>query len=300
MHSISSKLYRGFKILSFVMISANLYGQHAIKFKTLDTLSYPFDTIVTSVAINNYTTSWSNTTYNPYKKNSVQFPIHISFKDSLYHSPIPRKKVITSRYGWRNRRAHKGIDIDLITGDSVFAILPGKIRYVKYHSGHGKTIVVRHENGLETVYAHLSKYLVKVNDTVKKGQVIGKGGNTGHSTGSHLHLEVHYKGVSINPEILFSFDESNKIRQQNNWVPKYWATPYFHRSTRQSKIQLYASKNEAIASEAKTKIFYTVKRGDTLSRISHKYSVSIASICKTNAIKPSSVIKIGQNLVLLQ
>ncbi len=246
------------------------------------------------------TEHWDTTVYNPYKKEPKTYPFNIVFADSTYATPIDRKKVITSRYGWRNRRAHKGIDIDLITGDSVRAMFDGKVRYVNYHSGHGKTVVVRHYNGLETAYTHLSKQLVKVNDSVKKGQAVGKGGTTGNARGSHLHLEVSFKGIYIHPEYLFNFNKENTLRSQDIWVTKKWVTPYIHSSRRQSNIVVCNTYDEAIESEKKQKQIYVVKRGDTLSRISSKYQVSIASLCKTNAIKKSSTLKIGQKLVLIQ
>ena len=164
--------------------------------------------------------NWNTKVFNPYKKLAKEYPLQIKFDDSTYASPIPRKKVITSRYGWRNRRAHNGIDIDLITGDRVMSMFDGVVRYVNYHSGHGKTVVVRHFNGIETVYAHLSKYLVKVNDTVQKGQVIGAGGTSGNARGSHLHLEVLFQGIPIHPEYVFDFsNEDNSVRSNVGLAP---------------------------------------------------------------------------------
>src|SRR5690554_348152 len=147
----------------------------------------------------------------------VAYPIHIQFKDSNYVSPISKKKVVTSRYGWRWGRAHKGIDIDLITGDSLYAMFDGVVRFANYSSGHGRTVVVRHFNGLETVYAHLSRYGVKENDTVVAGSYLGKGGTSGNARGSHLHLEMNYKGIPVNPEYLLDFNENNEIRSKNIW-----------------------------------------------------------------------------------
>lgn len=243
---------------------------------------------------------WDTSTYNPYKKEVKTYPFNIIFTDSMYTSPIERKKVITSRYGWRNRRPHKGIDIDLITGDNVMAMFDGKVRYVNSQAGHGKLVVIRHFNGLETVYAHLSKQLVKVNDTVTKGQIIGKGGTTGNARGSHLHLEVSFKGIYIHPEYLFGFGEKNRIRSRNVWVTKHWVTPYIHNSKRQSNISICNTYEEALQSEKKQKQIYVVKQGDTLSEISNKHHVSITSICKTNAIRKTSMLRIGQKLVLIQ
>ncbi|MEM6685259.1 MAG: M23 family metallopeptidase [Bacteroidota bacterium] len=244
---------------------------------------------------------WNTKLFNPYKKVTKTYPLQIIFDDSTYASPIPRKKVITSRYGWRNRRPHNGIDIDLITGDRVMALFGGVVRYVNYHSGHGKTVVVRHFNGVETVYAHLSKYLVKVNDTVTKGQIIGKGGTTGNARGSHLHLEVLYKGIPIHPEYVFDFsNEENRVRAQEIWITRRWTAAYRHNSKRASKIKIATTEAEAIASKAEEIKIYTVRRGDTLSRISNKYNVSIASLCKANAIRKNSTLRIGQRLIVKQ
>lgn len=246
------------------------------------------------------TDHWTNTTFNPYKKERPKYPFKITFEDTTYASPIKRKKVVTSRYGWRNRKPHRGIDIDLITGDKVMAMFDGKVRYVKYVLGHGLTVVIRHANGLETIYSHLSRQLVKPNQLVKKGQVIGKGGTTGNARGSHLHLVVSYKGVFMNPEYLFDFGKENKVRNKEIWVTKKWATPYMHSSKRQTKVELCTSYDEAIESEKKQRKIYVVKRGDTLSKISHKYNVSITSLCKTNAIRRNSVLRVGQKLIVTQ
>ncbi len=241
---------------------------------------------------------WDATVYNPFRDAVVQFPIQLNFKDSTYAPPIHKEKVVTSRYGWRRGRAHKGIDIDLVTGDSLFAMFDGIVRMSRYSRGHGKTVVVRHYNGLETVYAHLSTYGVKENDSIKKGQYLGKGGVSGNARGSHLHLVVNYKGIAINPEYLFTFGEDNTIREKEIWVTRKWTHPYVHNSKRQSKIETLVSEQEAIASLEKERKIYVVKRGDTLSRISRRNNVSIAAICKTNAINRNTVIKPGQKLVI--
>ncbi|MEM5567134.1 M23 family metallopeptidase [Psychroserpens sp. AS72] len=242
---------------------------------------------------------WDHTVYNPYNDDvDVTFPLKIEFKDSTYHSPIEKNKVVTSRYGWRRGRAHKGIDIDLVTGDSLYSMFDGIVRMSRYSRGHGKTVVVRHFNGLETVYAHLSEYGVKENDTLTKGQYLGKGGVSGNARGSHLHLVVNYKGVSINPEYLFEFNNQNTIRANELWVTKKWTRPIYHNSKKESLIKPLLSEEEAIASLVKQKSIYVVKSGDTLSRISKRNNVSITSICNTNTIKRNSVLKIGQKLVI--
>jgi murein DD-endopeptidase MepM/ murein hydrolase activator NlpD len=242
--------------------------------------------------------NWNTEVFNPYKNVVLNYPLQIKFKDSNYSSPISRNKVITSRYGWRKGRPHKGIDIDLITGDSIFSMFDGIVRFAKYNSGHGRTIIVRHYNGLETVYAHLSAYGVKPNDTVSSGQYIGKGGVSGNARGSHLHLVVNYKGVSIHPEYLFNFDENNTIKAKELWVTKHWTRPYLHNSKRSSKFILLKNEEEALANAIKQKKIYIVQPGDTLSKISLKNNTSIAAICKSNYLNKNAIIRIGQKLVL--
>ncbi|WP_420573511.1 peptidoglycan DD-metalloendopeptidase family protein [Kordia sp.] len=244
---------------------------------------------------------WNTKVFNPYKNIRKQYPLQIKFDDSTYASPITRKKVVTSRYGWRNRRAHNGIDIDLITGDKVMSMFDGVVRYVNRHSGHGKIVVVRHFNGLETVYAHLSRQSVKVNDTVKKGQIIGRGGTTGNARGSHLHLEIRFQGIPIHPEYLFDFsDENNLVRSNEIWVTRRWTAAYRHNSKRKSNIKVLTTEEEAIASKADETKVYTVRRGDTLSRISNKYNVSIATLCKDNSLRRTSTLRIGQKIIVKQ
>jgi len=241
---------------------------------------------------------WDTTVYNPYKDYVIDYPFRVEFQDSVYASPINKEKIITSRYGWRRGRAHNGIDVDLVTGDSVVSILDGVVRFARYSSGHGRTVVVRHYNGLETTYAHLSHIAVKANDSVSKGQYLGKGGNTGNSRGSHLHLSTTFKGEHIHPEYLFDFSEENRIRSKVLWVTKKWTRAYFHNSRRLSKLALYETKEDAKKSLIKQTKVYIVRRGDTLSRISKRNNISIASICKQNSIRRNSTLRIGQKLVL--
>lgn len=242
---------------------------------------------------------WDNTLYNPYADTIQQFPLELNFTDTTYASPVPHTKVVTSRYGWRRGRPHNGIDIDLVTGDTVVSILDGVVRLARYANGFGNTIVVRHYNGLESTYAHLSHIAVKANDTIAKGEYIGKGGNTGNSRGSHLHLELSYKGESIHPEYLFDFSSKNAIREKQIWVTQKWTHARFHNSRRVSKVSVIKSADEAaLLSLIKQPKIYVVKKGDTLYGISRRNHMSVSRLCKTNAIKATSPLKIGQKLVL--
>lgn len=228
----------------------------------------------------------------------VNFPLQITFNDSSYVSPISKNKVITSRYGWRWGRAHRGIDIDLVTGDSLFAMFDGIVRFANYSSGHGRTVVVRHYNGVETLYAHLSSYGVQANDTIKAGDFLGKGGRSGNARGSHLHLEMTYNGVHINPEYLLKFDDNNGVNAPELWVTKKWTRPELHSSRRQSKLDLLTTEEELEAYLERPTQVYVVRKGDTLSRISARNNVSITALCNTNQIRKNSTLRIGQKLVI--
>ncbi len=245
-----------------------------------------------------FTENWVTSQFTAYRNPNIKFPFEIVFSDTTYASPVGKKHVITSRYGWRKNRPHRGIDIDLETGDSVFSILPGKVRFAGRSTGYGKTVVIRHTNGLETVYAHLSGFKVKKNDFVQKGQVIALGGNSGRSRGSHLHLETRYKGIAINPEYVLNFKTDYKIRAKNLWVTQDWATTYYHSSKRQSKLVTLNSYEKAIAYKKRKRKVYIVKRGDTLSGIAYKNRTSISRICKTNKIRKTTTLRIGQKLII--
>ncbi|MFT6334229.1 MAG: murein DD-endopeptidase MepM/ murein hydrolase activator NlpD [Saprospiraceae bacterium] len=237
---------------------------------------------------------WQCDKINPYKDVVLPTPFKIEFDQETFTHPIDGKIVVTSRFGRRRRGPHRGFDIDLVTGDFVRSVLPGKVRFVGYSRGHGKTVVVRHANDVETVYAHLSAYTVKINDVIKEGQIIGFGGNTGNSRGSHLHLEVRYKGVCIHPEYVFNFDGSNTINGRKLWVTNGWKSPRMHSSYRKSKIKPLETETVALAWQKNEPKYHKIRRGDTLSELARSYSLRISEICSMNAISRRSILKIGQ------
>lgn len=160
-----------------------------------------------------YHGSWVTDRAHYYSSDMIPESHLISMKG--YQNPYDGIKPITSKYGYRPRfkRNHKGVDIKVYTSDTIRSSFNGVVRVVKYDAnGYGNFVVVRHPNGLETVYGHMSKHLCKVNDKVKAGDPLGLGGNTGRSFGSHLHFETRVVGVAIDPELLISFVE-NKPKQ---------------------------------------------------------------------------------------
>ena len=152
---------------------------------------------------------WDTLSINPYKLELDALPdsmyVHILHMDCGFAMPLSVMSL-TSKFGYRWGKQHKGIDFDLETGDTVYNMFDGIVRVSGYHSGYGHVVVVRHHNGLETLYGHLSRRLVKPGDMIYAGQLVGLGGNTGHSTGSHLHFETRFMGMPFNPEKILNLD----------------------------------------------------------------------------------------------
>lgn len=198
-----------------------------------------------------------------------------------FHMPTPSTKI-TSPFGPRWRRMHNGLDLKVNIGDTIVAAFDGKVRIVKYERrGYGKYVVIRHDNGLETVHGHLSKQLVEENQLVKAGEVIGLGGNTGRSTGSHLHFETRFLGIAINPIYMFDFPKQDIV-----------ADSYTFRRTQGSKR---AGSHDTQVADGTIR-YHKVKSGDTLSRIAKLRGVSVSTLCKLNRIKPTTTLRIGQVL----
>ncbi len=246
---------------------------------------------------------WDNKAFDPYLDGGSYTNFEVTFKEEHFSPPVQHEMYVTSHYGWRNGRAHKGIDIDLETGDIVNTILDGKVRYVGNRGGYGKIVIVRHYNGLETLYAHLSDYLVEENEIVMKGQPIGKGGVTGNARGSHLHMEIRYHGKSIHPEYLLDFENGAKIRCEKSIVTKKWMTPSKHTSKRKSKIKVLKvfseEKNTArVFKDPGADDIYVVKKGDTLYAIAHRYNMDVGDLCHKNEISHTATLNIGQKILV--
>ena len=220
----------------------------------------------------------------------------IDLVDSLKSYHYPHKGRVTSKYGPRRRRIHQGTDIDLETGEPIYATFDGRVRittYVRY--GYGNLVVIRHDNGLETYYAHLSEINVKPNQWVTAGQVIGKGGNTGRSTGSHLHYEIRYKGQTFDPERLIDFT-TGTLRRETFLLKRTYFSPY-SRFTQDFDEEIQSEEEDKkIAAEAAAKKYHIVKRGDTLGRIAINNRTTVTKLCQLNGIKKTTVLQIGQRI----
>ena len=175
-----------------------------------------------------YTQNWDTSKIHAYNVELKDLPMSmvIDLVDTLKSYHYPFKGRVTSKYGPRRRGIHQGTDIDLETGDQIYATFDGRVRHTTYVArGYGHLIIIRHDNGLETFYAHLSEVNVKPGDWVTAGQVIGKGGNTGRSTGSHLHYEMRYKGHSFDPERLINFTTGD-LRRETFLLKRTYFSPY--------------------------------------------------------------------------
>ncbi|MCX6229979.1 MAG: peptidoglycan DD-metalloendopeptidase family protein [Bacteroidetes bacterium] len=209
------------------------------------------------------------------KKDTTVIQLIDASKKSIYVHPCDGD--VTSRFGLRHYRYHYGTDVNLETGDTVMSAFDGRVRVTKLSRSYGFVIVIRHLNGLETLYAHLSQINVSNDQIVKAGDLIGLGGNTGHSHGSHLHFEIRYLGAPINPEDIIDF-EKRQLRSDKLLLSAY----HFRYQKEISKLK-----------EAR---FHKVKSGETLGSIARKYHTSVNALKKLNRMKKSSIIRSGKKI----
>lgn len=218
---------------------------------------------------------WTDERVNPYGTmfDSLKEDVHIPMAGFR----LPAPGYVTSSYGWRRYRMHKGTDIKVQIGDSIRSAWDGQVRIVGWDPrGYGYFVVVRHTNGLETVYGHLSRPLVDEYERVNAGDVLGLGGNTGRSTGSHLHFEIRYLGEAIDPATFIDFT-TGQLKNPNEYV-----------------IGIKAMKQKR-AEQAAMK-YHTVRQGDTLSGIAKKYGTSVKNLCRLNNIKETKILQIGMKI----
>ena len=215
-------------------------------------------------------------------------------------------RIVTSNFGARWGRQHKGLDIKVYVGDTIRAAFSGKIRIVNYEpKGYGKYVVIRHHNGLETIYGHMSKHLVVENQDVKAGEPIGLGGNTGRSTGSHLHFETRLCGVALNPALMFDFHNQDVTGDFYNFRRSRYAAESAQ-ATRLRGAGVTRTNGDdddsdmAVASSRSsytpTARYHKVKKGETLQSIARKCHTTVAALCKINRIGKTKRLMPGQIL----
>jgi murein DD-endopeptidase MepM/ murein hydrolase activator NlpD len=234
--------------------------------------------------------NWSDTQVNPYGVDITNLKDSIAIDCREYYPPC--LGYVTSVFGPRRRRFHNGIDLKVQVGDTIRAAFSGRVRVRRYNrGGFGYFLVLRHNDGLETVYGHLSKFLVAPNQEVRAGEPIALGGNTGRSTGSHLHFEVRIMGNPINPAKMFSFTDYMPLRSVYYVVKDQT----FEERLRYNGVYTSKSSN---SNKFASLSYYTVKKGDTLSNIARKTGLSVTKLCELNNLRKTSVLKPGQRLRL--
>jgi murein DD-endopeptidase MepM/ murein hydrolase activator NlpD len=251
---------------------------------------------------------WNNVYTTQY---GVELPDEYKIDLRGFHMPA-ESRLVTSHYGYRRsfHRNHYGTDIKVYVGDTIRAAFSGKIRIVAYEGkGYGRYVIIRHANGLETLYGHMSKQLVKEDQIVRAGEPIGLGGNTGRSKGSHLHFETRFLGKFINPENMFNFEMQDVkadyyVFRSNGGGSLMNATGVLAASETEDELvedkaeesrDFQQQKIAALKAKPRTQI-HKVQKGETLSVIAKKYKTSVRELCRLNGITQKSTLRIGQIL----
>lgn len=297
------------------MSAQDLLARHAPvdrKMKTVDTLA------LRELLIKELAQSPSAELYedwnNQYAHRATALPDSFTINLSRFCMPTP-SRVVTSNFGPRWGRMHKGLDLKVYIGDTIRSAFDGKVRIVRYEpAGYGKYVVIRHDNGLETIYGHLSKQLVVENEEVRAGDVIGLGGNTGRSTGSHLHFETRLCGVALNPAVFFDFRnqdvtgdyyvftkrayerdarDANRLRGK---VGNGGYTPDMVRGTSGMNTETAARETERAMRSSSTKQYHKVAKGETLYSIARKRGTTVEALSKLNRLGKNKNVRVGQML----
>ena len=242
---------------------------------------------------------WNETQSNPYGIEQKDLPEQWSIwlVDSLdqYHCPFQGTIHPRGKFGVRRGRRHQGVDVPLKTGDPIYATFTGKVRMSKYLGAYGNIIVIRHDNGIETFYAHLSKRNVEVGDWVNAGDVIGLGGSTGRSTGPHLHFETRYNGFAFDPQWLIDF-ENGLLRHRLFVLKKKYFNIYSNYEQDFEDEMKNEEDDKKEDAEREAMRWYTIKSGDTLGRIAINNGTTVSELCRLNGISRTTTLKIGRKI----
>ena len=219
--------------------------------------------------------------------------IRLILQDSVRRFMLPYYNRINSGFGFRGRRMHNGLDIQLSKGTVIKSAFDGKVRYAKFNTGgYGKLIIIRHFNGLETYYSHLDKIYVQPNQIVKAEQVIGTGGNTGAAwTGDHLHFEMRYKDKPFDPLLAINFDSLNLFNDTLILTAESFKATKTHKG-----IERVRSSYNDNAKDSKNVTYHTIKKGETLGHIAMKHRTTVDKLCKLNNLKRTSILKLGKKI----
>jgi len=221
----------------------------------------------------------------PEKNDTIRLPL-IGEHDNCFVAPVIGKVI--SKFMAPNRRNHKGTDIKVAKGDSVYCAFDGKVRLARTYSGYGLLVLVRHNNGLETIYSHLSKITVKENQFVEAGDLIGLGGRTGRATTDHLHFETRLFGIPFDSEKYIDF-ESGQLKGD---------TLYYLNGRVELRLEDFPARSSIAGNYAGEAIKHEIRKGDTLSALAIKYNTSVNRICQVNNILPTKTLRIGEVLLI--
>lgn len=280
------RIIRTFAVVASMLMSVQLFGQDMLAEQApMDRQMARIDSVVLERLIqaerfeypaDDLYPEWSNEYAHKYT--NVVMPDSLLIDLTGFCMPTENRKV-NDIFGYRprRRRIHYGLDVKVERGDTIRSAFDGKVRYVSYQSrGYGHYVVIRHPNGLETLYAHLSKKLVEENQVVKAGEPIGLGGNSGRSTGSHLHFETRLLGKALNPALMFDFPNQDVT----------------------GDTYLYMQPKKKVYDPSDPDTYYKVRKGDSLGRIAALKGTSVKNLCKLNGITTKSVLRPGQVLRL--
>lgn len=254
-----------------------------------------------------FTDHWVVNSVNPYVNvpyDSLHYRNTICLVDSVSRFVCPHKGKVFSRFGYRRHRNHMGVDVPYPTGTPVYAAFDGRVRASLYSKGYGNLVIIRHSNGLETYYGHLSQRDLEPGQWVHAGDRVGLGGSTGRSTGPHLHFETRYQGYAFDPEWIVDF-ENGTLRRNVFVLKRHFLSPAsrYVPETVDDEEELYMTEEqikaeeERIARERAAMKWHTVKQGDTLGHIAIKYHTSVSKICNLNSgLTPKTTLKLGRKI----
>lgn len=279
-------VFRNAFLAMMLVFSAQSFGQDLLAEQPpLDTQMAKIDSVVLDRLIRaeayeypaqDLYPEWSNEYAHKYT--NVVMPDSLVIDLTGFCMPTENTKV-NDIFGYRprRRRMHYGLDVKVERGDTIRSAFDGKVRYVSYQRrGYGHYVVIRHPNGLETLYAHLTKSLVAENEVVKAGDPIGLGGNTGRSTGTHLHFETRLLGKALNPALMFDFPNQDVT----------------------GDTYVYLKPKKKVYDPSDPDTYYKVRKGDSLGRIASRQGTTVKNLCKLNDITTKTVLRPGQILRL--
>ena len=244
---------------------------------------------------------WDTKSLFPYSsvtKADIPESVVVTLVDSASGFHYPYKGAVNPRgkFGLRRGRRHQGVALPLRMRDTVYATFCGRVRISQYNKGgYGNLVIIRHDNGLETYYGHLSERLVEPNQWVEAGQIIGLGGSTGRSTGPHLHFDTRYYGQSFDPERLIDF-KNGTLSRETFLLKKSFFSIYSNAGQDFEDEIANEEQDKKEAAEKAAMKYYKIRSGDTLGGIARRYGTTVTNICRLNGIKSTTVLRIGRSL----